>query len=179
MSQPDKIEGQPCPFCNAPNLTLMEEETEIPFFGKVFIFSMSCSACKVHKADIEAVEQHDPARYEIEISGEADMKIRVVKSSQGLVKIPHIGDITPGPASEGYITNVEGILERIKVQIEMLKNDTDADNTVRKRAKKLLNKIQDVMWGHDKLKLIIEDPTGNSAIISEKATKSPLKKKRG
>jgi len=177
MTEPDKLGGQPCPFCNTPNLTLMEEETEIPFFGKVFIFSMSCSNCKVNKADIESVEKHEPARYELEVSGEADMKIRVVKSSEGLVKIPHIGDITPGPASDGYITNVEGILDRIKSQIEKLKNEDDADNTVKKRAKKMLRKIQDVMWGHDKLKLIIEDPTGNSAIISEKAIKTALKKK--
>ena len=30
------------------------------------------------------------------------------------------------------------------------------------------------MWGKDKLKIIIEDPTGNSAIISDKAVKSKL-----
>jgi C4-type Zn-finger protein len=31
------------------------------------------------------------------------------------------------------------------------------------------------MWGQEKLKLIIEDPSGNSAIISDKAVKSKLK----
>jgi C4-type Zn-finger protein len=31
------------------------------------------------------------------------------------------------------------------------------------------------MVGREKLKIIIEDPTGNSAIISDKAIKAPLK----
>jgi C4-type Zn-finger protein len=31
------------------------------------------------------------------------------------------------------------------------------------------------MWGQDTLKIIIEDPSGNSAIISDKAVKSKLK----
>ena len=30
------------------------------------------------------------------------------------------------------------------------------------------------MWGKEKLKIIVEDPSGNSAIISEKAVKSKL-----
>ena len=43
------------------------------------------------------------------------------------------------------------------------------------KAKNLLKKIQKISWGQEKAKLIIEDPSGNSAIISEKAVKSKLK----
>ena len=32
------------------------------------------------------------------------------------------------------------------------------------------------MWGSEKIKLTLEDPTGNSAIISDKAAKTKLKK---
>ena len=39
----------------------------------------------------------------------------------------------------------------------------------------MLKKIDDAIWGRAKLKIIIEDPTGNSAIISDKAKKSKLK----
>jgi len=43
------------------------------------------------------------------------------------------------------------------------------------KAIKMLKKINRVLWGQDKLKLIIEDPTGNSAIISDKAIVSKPK----
>ncbi|MDP2750752.1 MAG: ZPR1 zinc finger domain-containing protein [Nanoarchaeota archaeon] len=177
----DILEGQPCPMCREKTLTLMEQEREIPYFGKVYLFSMNCSGCNYHKADIECVEEREPAKYEIEISGEKDMHIRIVKSSEATVKIPHICTIESGPAANGYITNVEGILNRVKKIIEGTKEgsgeEDDNDKSARKKAKNLLKKIQKAEWGQDKLKIIIEDPTGNSAIISDKAVVTKMKKK--
>lgn len=171
---PDTLKGQVCPVCNTKNLTLMEEEMEIPYFGKCYLFSMSCSNCKFHKADVEAKEKKEPTKFTIDISSEQDMKIRIVKSSEAVVRIPHITTIEPGATSEGYITNVEGLLNRVKHQIEVVR-DTEEDEELKKKAKNMLKKLTRVMWGQDTLKIIIEDPSGNSAIISEKAVKAKLK----
>ncbi|MBI2545991.1 ZPR1 zinc finger domain-containing protein [Candidatus Woesearchaeota archaeon] len=170
---PEELDHEPCPLCHQKTLVLSESESEIPFFGKVFLYSMTCTACKYHKADVEAAEQHEPARYTFEISSEDDMKVRVVKSSEATVKIPHITTITPGPAAQGYVTNIEGILNRVKAQIETLR-DTAEDDEDKTKAKNLLKKLIRIKWGQEKQKLIIEDPTGNSAIISDKAQKSKL-----
>ncbi len=175
MKKPDKLENQPCPICNKNTLTLIEEGYEIPFFGKAFLFSMNCSNCKYHKADVEAAEQKEPVKYELEIDNEKDMHIRVVKSSQATVKIPHIATIESGPGSNGYITNVEGIFNRVKVQTEHLRDDAE-DKADRKKAKNRVKKIINIIWGKEKSKLIIEDPSGNSSIISDKAKKTALKK---
>ncbi|MBN1156241.1 ZPR1 zinc finger domain-containing protein [Candidatus Woesearchaeota archaeon] len=169
-----ELSNQPCPMCHKNTLTLREDEREIPYFGQAYIFSMTCSECKYHKADVEAAEKKEPSKYEIDIEKEEDMKIRVVKSSTATIKIPHITTVTPGIASNGYVTNVEGILGRVKKVIESAKNDEEDEDT-KKKAKNLLKKLQRVMWGQDKLKLIIEDPDGNSAIISERAKVSKLK----
>ena len=169
----DTVEKEMCPMCRQKTLTLMEEETEVPYFGKVFVFSMSCSNCSFHKADVEAAERKEPCKYTFEISSEKDMKVRVVKSSEATIKIPHMATVTPGPASEGYVTNIEGILTRIQEQIEKLR-DTEEDDALKKKAKNQLKKLTKVMWGQEKMKLIIEDPSGNSAIISEKAEKMKL-----
>ena len=168
-----ELKNQPCPICHKKTLTLREEEKDVPYFGKCYLFSMNCSECKYNKADIEAAEKHEPSSYTIEINNEKDMNIRIVKSSAATVKIPHVTTITPGPASEGYITNVEGLLNKVKEQIEHLKNDAE-DEEDRKKAKNLLKKLQRVTWGREKLKITIEDPEGNSAIISDKAVKSRL-----
>ncbi|MFQ5474745.1 MAG: ZPR1 zinc finger domain-containing protein [Candidatus Nanoarchaeia archaeon] len=169
----EEISGQDCPFCKTKNLTLCEDEKEVPYFGKVFLFSMTCSHCKYHKADIECAEARPPVTWELEINCEEDMNIRIVRSANATVKIPRITTITPGPGSNGYITNVESILNRIKRQIEYAR-DEEEDPATKKKAKNLLKKLQDVMWGRDSIKLIIKDPSGNSAIISEKAKKSKL-----
>ena len=110
----DDIEKQICPFCHEKFLLLTEREMDIPYFGKVFLFSMTCANCRYHKADVEAAEQKEPKKYTIDITSEKDMSVRIVKSSEATVKIPYVVEITPGPASQGYVTNVEGILKRVK-----------------------------------------------------------------
>lgn len=177
MAEPETLTGQTCPMCMQKTMTLMEEEREVPYFGKVYVFSMNCSNCKYHKADVESVSEQEPSKYTMDITSEEDMKVRIVKSSEATIKIPHISSITPGPVSQGFITNVEGILRRIKYQVEELKDNSE-EKTDRKKAKNMLKKIQKIMWGQEKSKIIIEDPTGNSAIISEKAEKTKLKAKK-
>ena len=165
-----------CPLCHEKTLILTESETEVPYFGKVYLFSMTCNKCKYHNADVDALEQKDPVKYEFDISNEEDMKVRIVKSSEATVKLPHLATISPGPASQGYVTNIEGILNRIKYQIESAK-EMEEDEEDKKKAKNLLKKLARITWGQEKQKIIIEDPSGNSAIISDKAVKSPLKAK--
>ncbi len=174
-----EIKGELCHFCGEKKLILREDEVDVPYFGRVFVFSMECEACGYRKGDIEPVEKKEPARYTIEVSTEEDMNIRVVKSGEATVKIPHIITMEPGPASEGYVTNIEGLLEKVKKIIESSvdsgdEDDADADDSVRKKAKVMIKKLNNVLLGRDSLKIIIEDQTGHSAIISDKAQKGKL-----
>ena len=174
--QEKDFEQQPCPLCHEKTLILTEREIEVPYFGNVYLFSMTCSNCKYHKADVEATEQKYPVKFEFEITSEEDMKVRVVKSSEATVKLPHLATISPGPASQGYVTNIEGILNRVKYQIESVK-EMEEDEEDKKKAKNLLKKLTRITWGQENQKIIIEDPSGNSAIISDKAIKMSLKVK--
>jgi zinc finger protein len=166
----DELNNQPCPMCKEKSLSLNERDMEVPYFGKILLFSMTCSNCKYHMSDVETEDKHETSKYTLEVSTEEDLKARVVKSGQATVKIPHISTITPGPASIGYVSNIEGVINRIKRIIEV-QRDSEDDPAKRKKAKNLLKKINKVLWGQEKIKVIIEDPTGNSAIISEKAVK--------
>lgn len=173
----ETIDGELCPFCNEKTLTLMEAVRDVPFFGACHLFSMDCSSCKYHKADVEAEQQGEPCKYTLEITSEEDMRIRIIKSSNADVKIPYVGEIIAGETANGYITNVEGILNRIKNQVEHLR-DAAEDDEEKTKAKNMLKKLTRIAWGQEKAKLIIEDPTGNSAIISPKAKKESLKKRK-
>ena len=170
----EQIEHETCPLCGTKSLALTEDEMDIPYFGKVYVFSMSCSSCKYYKSDVEAEERKDPCKIVFTVEKEEDLKVRVVKSSEATVKVPQMRmSVTPGPSSIGYVSNVEGVIHRFVEIIEKERDSTDEED-VRKNAKNLLKKIWKVKCGDMPLKIIIEDPSGNSAIISEKAQVTKL-----
>ena len=168
-----ELKGQKCGLCGEAKATLKEEQIDIPLFGKVFVFSVHCEGCGYHKSDIEPAETKEPCKYTLEVSTEEDMNIKIVKSGDATVKIPHIISIEPGPASNGYVTNVEGLLERVKKMIESAA-EAEEDDGAKKKAKNMIKKLNKVILGREPLKIIIEDQTGHSAIISDKAQKSKL-----
>ncbi|MBS3095715.1 ZPR1 zinc finger domain-containing protein [Candidatus Woesearchaeota archaeon] len=170
----EKIENEKCPFCKKRTLTLAEDEQDIPYFGKVYIFSMACSNCNYKKADVESADRKEPCKITFEINNAKDMQVRVVKSSEATIKFPQLKmSVTPGTGSEGYVSNVEGVIYRFKKVIEDERDAADDDET-RDNAKKLLKRLWKVELGEMPLKMIIEDPSGNSAVISEKATMTKL-----
>jgi len=169
-----ELTGQQCAFCGENKLTLREEEVEIPFFGRVFVLSMDCTGCGYRKADVEPAEQKEPCKYTLEVSSDADLNIKIIKSAEATVKIPHVITIESGPASEGYITNVEGLLEKVKAMIQSAADAEDDDPAAKTKGKNLLKKLNKVLVGRESLKIIIEDASGHSAIISDKAQKSKI-----
>ncbi len=168
-----EIKNQPCPFCGKSKATLREEEIDVPHFGRVFVLGLQCSACGVNKSEVEPAEKKEPCKYTFEITSDDDLNVKVVKSGEATVKIPHVITMEPGPASSGYVTNIEGLLERVKKIIESAVESED-DDSKRKKAKNLVKKLNKVILGREKLKVTIEDPSGHSAIISERAVKGKL-----
>ena len=170
----EKIENELCVFCKQKTLALTEDEQDLPYFGKVYIFSMNCPGCGYKKSDVEAAEKKEPCKITFEITSQQDLSVRVVKSSEATIKIPQLKmSVTPGPSSEGYVSNVEGVLFRFKNVLESERDAADDDKT-RDAAKKLLKKLWKVELGEMPLKMVIEDPSGNSAIVSEKAAIAKL-----
>ena len=172
----DQLPNQECPICHKKKATLTEDRSEIPHFGAVYVFSIQCSACKYSMADVETEEDHPPQKHTINVDSEKDMKIRVIKSSNATVKIPQMRmSVEPVGNASGYVSNVEGLLNRFKEIIED-QRDSAEDPKARKAAKNLLKKLWKVTLGEQPLKIIIEDPTGNSAIVSDKTKVEKLKK---
>lgn len=173
----EKLDKQKCPICLTDNLTLTEDEMGIPFFGKTYLFNMHCSNCNYNKSDVESEEQKDPVKITFEVNSEDDMKVRVVKSGEASIKITQLGvSIEGGPNGEGYVSNIEGVLDRFKKIIED-ERDVAEEDDVKKLAKNLLKKLWKVKMGDINVKIIVEDPSGNSAIISKKAVVEALKVK--
>jgi len=156
-----------CPICGGKNtLKVFSNQLDIPYFGKVMETTLICEKCKYRKSDIIPLEVKEPKRYTLKVSSEEDLNKRVVRSATGHVRIPELGfEVRPGPASEGYISNVEGVLNRLEDAVRMLIRWGDEEE--RRKGEEVLKRIEDVKRGKEGITLVIEDPMGHSAIIGD------------
>lgn len=158
-----------CPACGIEGVAKsIMKEIEIPHFGKVLETTLLCPSCGFRHSDVIALEQNDPAKYVLEIN-KNNLSIRVVRSQSATVIIPEVGvKVEPGPKSEGYVTNVEGVLTRFEDAVIKALNLFE-DETSQENAKNTLAQIRELKKGNGTATLIILDPFGQSNIVSENA----------
>lgn len=170
MAEPEtqELTGQECPVCHQPKLTLRETVHDLRSYGACSLLSMDCGACGYHRSDVEPASERKGARYTFEIASEEDLKVRVVKSAEASVRILHLAALEQGDLANGYITTVEGLLSRLRKQIAQARDESE-DPSAKKRAKTQLKRLDRALWGQEKVKLVVEDATGASAILSDRA----------
>jgi len=171
-------ENQVCPNCDKETLTTTETKREIPYFGEASLYSLRChnEYCDFFQADVEALSDKGPLTVTYTITKEDDVNTRVVKSSDATVHIGNIGSIEPGSSSAGYITTVEGVLNRMLSQIQYQEKTSDSQEDI-DLARRYIDELEAVLQGEKELTLEIDDPKGNSMIISEDADVSELKQR--
>jgi len=152
------------------------ETREIACFGEAMIISGVCE-CGFRHSDTILLGQKEPARYTLQVVELGDLDARVIRSSSGTIRIPELGvDIEPGHASESYVTNVEGVLERIEGIVGFATRSARSAGSEEstKKGEAILEHITLARCGQFKFTLILEDPLGNSAIVSDKVQRSSL-----
>ena len=159
----------PCPCCNT-EIEYLYKTENIPYFSDILIISAVCPSCGYKFVDTQLLKHGDPARYTMAVESVDDLSIRVVRSMSASIEIPELGvRIDPGPVCQGFVSNVEGVLDRIEQVVKgALTWGTDVE---KENAAALLADIARVKAGTFSVTLILEDPCGNSAIVSEKAEK--------
>jgi zinc finger protein len=170
--------SSPCPICAA-EVEFFWKTEDLPHFGETMIVSGTCSCCGFKHIDTIPLSQKEPSRYTIEVSELDDLDARVIRSCSGTVHVPELGvDIEPGPASESYLTNIEGVLDRIEGIVNFATRSAREAGDLEKTSagEAILDMISRARQGQFGFTMVIEDPMGNSAIISPKAIKSTLTK---
>lgn len=165
-----------CPVCGGKNTAISITEThEVAYFGEVIESLVQCDKCGFRHSDVMCVDQKDPAKHSLQITTDS-LSSRVVRSQTSTVSLPEIGiKVEPGPKSEGYVSNVEGVLVRFKEATERALNMFH-DETSQKNGKIVLDNIEKVLNGELETLLLIEDPFGQSKIMDIKAKSEPLTK---
>lgn len=163
----------PCPLCNT-DIQYLYQTEEIPYFSEILIISASCPSCGWRYVDTQLLKNAEPTRWELTIRSPEDMMVRVIRSMTGVISIPELGiRIDPGPACEGFVSNVEGVLTRVEKVLANLHTWAESD-TEKEKVHNLRDRLQEVREGRLPVTLVIDDLSGNSAIIDDRARVCPI-----
>ncbi|MBP2134267.1 zinc finger protein [Methanomicrobium sp. W14] len=159
----------PCPVCKK-DIQYIYETERIPYFQEVMIANATCD-CGFCSVETFVLGDGAPVRYTLKVEKTDDLSARVIRSSEGTMEIPELGiSVTPGPACEAFISNVEGVLVRFDSALDTLLLNADEEN--KKKIDALKKRIADAREVKEPFTLIIQDLGGNSGIVSKKTVKS-------
>jgi len=155
-----------CPICGKES-DLQFLPYNIPHFGDAILFVAACPSCGYRSTDVRILSENKAKqrRYELVVSSAQDLNVRVIRSSFGRIEIPELGVTVDPKEGDSFISTVEGVLKRVERVVKMLNRDVVGDK--KKRAEQILVKIDEIKAGKASMTLILEDPTGNSAIIPD------------
>jgi len=160
----------PCPQCGG-GLRLTALEMDIPHFGPALLATIQCGGCSFRHTDTILTRQGEPSRFTLAVTAREHRDARVIRSQSGTLRIPELGaSQEPGPQSESFLTNVEGVLWRFRDIVE----SAVALGADAAEAGAVLARIDRLIAGAEPFTLIVEDPTGNSAIVHRDAERVKL-----
>ena len=160
-----------CPNCKKQAM-LTELLQDIPNFGEALITNLHCEHCGFNFNDVMSSSTHNPVFFVARIENENDLKIKIIKSSSSFVVIPELGvEIFPAVSSNGYISNIEGLLERVKESVEFIAEKSN------KKSLQKLSQIEQAMNGEISFTVELKDIYGHGALIGNKVEKKVLSQK--
>lgn len=156
-------------------LTLFTTQVNVPYFGDALESTMRCHACGFRHADFMILGQKEPQRLTLHAKDASALQVRVIRSNSGTVSIPELGFLAePSALSESYVSNVEGVLERAKNILLTALDWHQEDPQKVSLLTHYLDTYERMVNGELPFTIIIDDPYGNSAIVSEDVERRPL-----
>lgn len=156
-----------CPICASEKAIINQRLLQIPYYDDFHAVTIICPSCGLRRADFANINSKGPRRYEFLVRGLEDFSAKIVRSIDGVVKIPEIGvEIKPATAPSSWIRNVEGILLDIREKVEIARNNADSE-AMANSAEERLQLIDEVLSGGIPITLIVADNSGNSIIIAD------------
>lgn len=159
-----------CPCCDIDSMSMSQTEYEVEKFGTVLFNVTTCRKCGYRHTDIMTLTGREPIALTARINSLDDLDIKVIKSATATVSIPEFGaTITPGTYSEGYISNVEGVLEKVEDALTFMLSTAKGQRL--RKGERMLDQIRTASEGKHRFTLVIKDPLGSSALVASKPGK--------
>ncbi|MBS7246775.1 MAG: ZPR1 zinc finger domain-containing protein [Candidatus Jordarchaeales archaeon] len=155
-----------CPSCGGKAI-ITQTSVDVPFFHEVLLVTVKCEKCNFKLSDVINMKFGKPIRFTFQVKNPQDLTAKVIRSTTSTIRIPELGALLePGPASQPFITNVEGVLHRFLDVAQTLKNWSTTPQQTQKCQQAIQN-IQMAIEGQISFTIILEDPFGNGMIIPQ------------
>lgn len=157
-----------CPVCHK-FMDFIAFPYNTPNYGEILIMIISCPSCNYKDVSITSFKSSNPKRIIFKVENKDDLFVRVIKSETCTVSIPELNIvIEPCSKSQIMVTNIEGLLNWIKDLILEAKVILESDEG-KLKCLEIVRKIDDTINGRYILTIILEDTSGNSILLSDKA----------
>jgi len=176
----DSEVAMPCPICSVEGeLKMRSHSAEIPYFGEHTQVTLLCDHCGWRQTDFIPADGAKPNGWNILVDDEEILRTRVVRSSSCTICIPELDlEVNPGTSNAGYVSNVEGVMNRFVDVIEMVSADFSPEHSASEIAEcaEMLSRLNSIMNGDFSQPVSIEllDPRGHSQILHAEATPRDL-----
>ncbi len=143
----------------------------------------------MRQTDFIPSEERGALAYTLSIENLEHLNARVVRGASGTLRIPELDlEVSPGNQATGYVSNVEGVINRFRDIIQMmirqiqreLESESDIDGDIYQQLEKLLQlelALTALASGNlfGDLSIQVLDPKGHSIIGHEDANKKEEK----
>lgn len=183
----------PCPICSIEGeVKMIAHIDEIPYFGEHTQVTVLCNSCGWRQTDFIPAEGKKSGAWKLIIDNPEKLLARVVRSSSCTVKVEELDlVVNPGGSSTGYVSNVEGVMNRFVDVINMVLRDVQ-NEALQHAAEGIDEGIEETMQAIDKLETMLStieslkkddsepitlellDPNGHSMIIHEDSVEREL-----
>jgi len=183
----------PCPICSIEGeVKMIAHIDEIPYFGEHTQVTVLCNSCGWRQTDFIPAEGKKSGAWKLILDNPEKLLARVVRSSSCTVKVEELDlVVTPGGSSTGYVSNVEGVMNRFvdvinmvlrDVQNEALQHAAEGIDEGIEETMKAISKLEKMLKiieslkedGSEPITLELLDPNGHSMIIHEDSIEREL-----
>jgi zinc finger protein len=167
-----------CIICGfAEGLQMLAHTEEIAYFGEHTQITLTCPGCGWRQTDFIPAESREGNCQCFLISKTEDLRIRVIRGSACTVRLLELDlEVRPGSHSTGYVSNIEGVLNRFQEVIDMVGRQAAVEENwaAITELTKLTETMMEIRAGTSSVTLEMLDPCGHSMILTEGVDERPL-----
>ncbi|NDB55201.1 ZPR1 zinc finger domain-containing protein, partial [archaeon] len=150
------IEIISCPSCLEESAKVVSHILDIPYYDDFAMINIACDKCGYRTSDFMNTKSKDPIKMEYNVENINDETTKIVRSSQGIVRIPELGiSIEPNGDGSTWIRNIEGILEDMKQKLMVSKRHAENSDEKRK-VKSRLKLLKSLQKFERKFTIVVE-----------------------
>ena len=158
-------------------LSMLAHTEEIAYFGEHTQVTLTCPGCGWRQTDFIPAEARDGSCLAYHIDSVEDLQVRIIRGSACTVRLVELDlEVRPGSQSTGYVSNIEGVLNRFQEVIDMVGRQAAAEGNDEAIAEltTLTEAMLEVRQGQRGVTLEFLDPHGHSMILTENVDSRPL-----